>query len=139
MPYKLDYNDTNDNNMSDSDDSYDELDDKIDKYTIQDFLAFPTTKEMLEFDHYEQFSNKVEPKLYSLLSKIYNHCEHTLASPLRLDPTRRGLGTIVGMIYKHVEKKYNIELFKNYPELALPFLIAEKKKDAENKKKKNIK
>ena len=74
MPYKPYYNDINDNNISDSDDSYDELDDKIDKYTIQDFLTFPATKEMLEFDHYEQFSNKVEPKLYSLLSKIYNHC-----------------------------------------------------------------
>ena len=55
-----------------------------------------------------------------------------MSSALRYDNSSKGIGMITGLVYKYIDKKYDLEIFEKNPELASS-LIA---KLEENKNKK---
>jgi len=131
MPRKTYYN-QEENAHSDSEDSIHSIDEKVQKFTLDDFLKFPPTRDILEASHYQTFLDTATPELQDLLDEIYDYCEKQISTALRMDYSQRGKGTIIGMIYNHIEKKYNAQIFEYYPELAKPLIIAEKEKKNNN-------
>ena len=40
-----------------------------------------------------------------------------MSSALKFDQSSKGIGKITGLIYKYIDKKYNLEFFYENPEL----------------------
>ena len=55
-----------------------------------------------------------------------------MSSALRFDISSKGIGKITGLVYKYIDKDYNLEIFYEKPELASSLLA----KLEENKNKK---
>ena len=127
MPRKNYYN-QEENVHSDSDDSIHSIDEKVKKFKLDDYLNFPPTRDILEASHYQTFLDTATPELQDLLDEIYDYCEKQMSTALRMDYSQRGKGTIIGMIYNHIEKKYDARIFEYYPELAKPLITAENDK-----------
>ena len=118
---------------TDTDDSEYEIDEKIYKFTLKDYLKFPYTRNALIYHHHQKFLETCEPKLKKQMDNIYDYCQNQqMASVLRLDLSKRGVGHIIGMIYKYIKKDYDLEIFEKRPELIQP-LIAAKQKEKNNR------
>ena len=120
------------NAYSDSDESVHSIDEKVKQFTLQDYLNFPKTREILETFHYQTFLETAAMDLQHLLDDIDDYCNRRMASTLRLDFSQNGKGIIVGMVYNHLEKKYDLKIFDDYPELIKPLITAEKEKNNNN-------
>jgi len=122
-------------NISDAE-SIDSSDEKIEKikktFKIDDFLKCAATKKILVWHHLEKFSTKTEPELKVLYQNIKLHCDQQMSSALRFDKTSRGMGMVIGLVYKFIKKEYDLEIFENKPELANPLIAEYEKKN--NKK-----
>ena len=53
-----------------------------------------------------------------LLYNIDLHCKQTMASALKFNRNNEISGMIVGIVYKYIQKKYNLKIFEERPELA---------------------
>jgi len=119
-----------------SDDEEDENDKeqikKIKKLKLEDFLKFKKTRKILEIEHLDNFFDNCEKDVNKLYLKIKNCCKQQMSSALRFDVSSKGMGMISGLVYKYIDKNYNLEIFYENPEL-VGNLIA---KLEENKNKK---
>ena len=105
---------------------------KIKKLKLEEFLNFPKTRKILEIEHLDNYFDNCEKDIIKLYSKIKKHCKEQMSSALKYDNSSKGIGMITGLVYKYIDKKYNLEIFEKNPELASS-LIA---KLEENKNKK---
>ena len=105
---------------------------KIKKIKLEEFLNFPKTRKILEVEHLDNYFDNCEKDIIKLYSNIKKHCKEQMSSALRYDNSSKGIGMITGLVYKYIDKKYDLEIFEKNPELASS-LIA---KLEENKNKK---
>ena len=105
---------------------------KIKKLKLEDFLNFPKTRKILEVEHLDNYFDNCEKDIIKLYSNIKKHCKEQMSSALKYDNSSKGIGMITGLVYKYIDKKYDLEIFEKKPELASS-LIA---KLEENKNKK---
>jgi|TARA_B100000945_G_C20026106_1_gene432289 hypothetical protein len=106
---------------------------KLEKFKLQDYINNPKTKKLLENDHLEKFSNTAEKDICNLYFKIKKYCKGRQSSVLHFDNSSKGIGEIVGLTYKYINKTYSLELFNKNPELAQPLI-----REYEDKKNKGI-
>jgi len=126
------YNDNDAFSDSDSDGSIASIDFKVQEFSLDDYLNFKSTRESLQNYHYQTFLDTAVPELQDLLDDIYSYCKSQMSSLLKLDPAERQKGTIIGMIYNHIEIEYDIKLFEEFPHLIKPLIAAEKEKNNNN-------
>ena len=106
--------------------------DKIKKIKLEDFLAFPKTRKILEVQNLDNFFENCEKDIKKYYSKVKKHCKEQMSSALKFDISSKGIGEITGLVYKYIDKDYNLEIFYEKPELASSLLA----KLEENKNKK---
>ena len=117
---------------SSSDDDGEEIINKIKKIKVEEFLHFKETREILEINHLDTFFENCEKDINKLYDKIKECCDQQMSSALRFDIPGKGKGKIAGLVYKYINKEYNLEFFEEYPELTTN-LIA-KLEEKNNKK-----
>jgi hypothetical protein len=112
------------NNQSDN--SYDSDDEKSQNlkklFKKKDYLECEKTKEILEAFHLQTYFDTAEKDIKNLLYNIDLHCQQTMSSALKLNRNNEISGKIVGIVYKHIQKKYDFKIFEKQPELANPLL-----------------
>ena len=92
-----------------------------DMFTLRDFVRDPTTRAILDEQHNILFEEQIEPCIKTYYNTLKTNSEDT--NLLKHD--NRGLFycDLVKLIYKHVNKKYNLEIFYENPNLARTLLI----------------
>ena len=105
---------------------------KIKKIKLEDFLNFPKTRIILEREHLDNYFENCEKDIEKYYSKVKTHCKGQMSSALRFDVSSKGIGMITGLVYKYIDKNYNLEIFYENPEFANSLLA----KLQENKNKK---
>ena len=96
--------------------------DKIKKIKLEDFLAFPKTRKILEIQNLDNFFENCEKDIKKYYSKVKKHCKEQMSSALKFDISSKGIGEITGLVYKYIDKDYNLEIFYENPELASSLL-----------------
>ena len=123
---EINYNDYSDG------DSVSSTEDKVEKieklFTEKDFLNCKRTKHILEIEHLNNYFSNVEPNINMLYDQKRAKCQGHGASILRFDKGDKIKGLIAGLVYKHIHKKYDLEIFKTNPELANPLIQKYNKK-----------
>ena len=88
-----------------------------DLFKLSDFLKEHTTRVILEENHNKLFETHIEPKIKILYeTKKQDIIEDTRL--LHRDNRGLFLSDLLKIIYKHINKKYDLEIFYNNPELA---------------------
>jgi len=92
-----------------------------DMFTLRDFVREPTTRAILDEQHNILFEEQIEPCIKTYYNTLTKNTEDT--NLLKHD--NRGLFycDLLKLIYKHVNKKYNLEIFYENPILARTLLI----------------
>ena len=90
------------------------------------YFECKTTCNFLVDQHLQTFFDTVELDILKYYEKVYNYCKQNYSTTLRFDRRGIGSGKIVGLIYKYIEKEYNLEEIEEYPQL-MEILIAYKK------------
>jgi hypothetical protein len=104
---------------------------ELEKYNINDYLECPETKQLLETEFYLKFETELSEKLKGLYE---NFCfDKNLESSNIMSKDYDGIknNTFFSLIYKVIEKQYDLNIFYNEPSLAFP-MIASKKKNIDN-------
>ncbi|MDC0142067.1 hypothetical protein OAI84_00555 [bacterium] len=122
---EINYNDYSD---VDSVSSTEEKVEKLEKFKEVDYLSCQKTKNLLEIEHLNNFFNGAEHEINMLYEKKKVKCQGYGASILRFDNGEKIKGLIAGLVYKHINKKYNLEIFKTNPKLANPLIQKYNKK-----------
>jgi hypothetical protein len=122
----IDYNNVSDDeSVSSAEEIYNDF---KNKFTIKDYLNCKSTKNALEKEHLEHFFETAEKDINALYLKIHKYCEINNTSILRFDPNYSCKALIAGLVYKHIQKKYNLNIFENNPELIQPLIAKYKEK-----------
>ena len=99
-------------------------------YKLNDFLSNEQTYSVLEQDRIDRFEENLEPKITEKFLEIFKHENETLSS-MSIKNLGAASGEFTSILFQHLKKDYDLEVFYNNPELAQPLLECEK---PENKK-----
>lgn len=99
-------------------------------YKLDDFLFNKETYSILEQDRIDRFEKDVEPKIKEKFLEAFKKENETLSS-MSIKNLGAASGEFVGILFQHLRKEYDLDIFYNNPELAQPLLECEKQ---ENKK-----
>jgi hypothetical protein len=99
-------------------------------YKLNDFLSNEQTYSILEQDRIDRFEKNLEPKITEKFLETFKHENETLSS-MYINNLGAASGEFVAIIFQHLRKDYDLEVFYNNPELAQSLLECEKN---ENKK-----
>lgn len=99
-------------------------------YKLNDFLSNEQTYSILEQERIDTFEKNLEPKITEKFLETFKHENETLSS-MSIKNLAAASGEFTAIVFQHLTKKYDLELFYNNPELAQPLLECEKN---ENKK-----
>ena len=97
-----------------------------DLFKLSDFLLEPTTRVLLEDNHNKLFETHIE----SNIKTLYESTKLEISENTRLlhrDNRKMFLTDLLKIIYNNINKKYDLEIFYNNPELAR-HLVAKYKK-----------
>jgi hypothetical protein len=100
-----------------------------DIFTLRDFVREPTTRAILDEQHNILFEQRIEP----CIKTCYNNIKKEIDDTDLLNRDNRGLFycDLLKLIYNHVNKKYNLEIFYENPSLARVLLIKLKLKNSQ--------
>ncbi len=92
------------------------------RFTLPDYMSCPETKEMLEIEHHNKYADVCESMLHDWYLGKCDVAARSLSSALRYDPYGTQFGVLSALVYKHIKKEYDLELFEFDPNLAEPLL-----------------
>lgn len=105
-----------------------------DLFKLSDFLAEPSTRVILEENHNKLFEDHIEANI----KKIYDSKKMEISENTRLlhrDDRGLFLTDLIKIIYDNVNKKYDLEIFYNNPDLAKHLVAKYKDSIKQNDKK----
>ena len=98
-----------------------------DMYTLNDFLRVPTTRVTLENQHEKEFYSILKPKIKDFHDEIMENIK--FYSRLLCKDTRNlFIEDLIYLIFKHINKKYDLTNFYEDPSLASKLLEQTMKK-----------
>ena len=99
-------------------------------YNLDDFLKCNATNKILQEEHNYNFEKYMEPKILNFYNIMKNETFIKNSNLFKKDKGGNASGELVAIIFNNLNKKYNLDIFYNNPELASPLIEMEK----ENKK-----
>jgi len=94
-------------------------------YKLNDFLSNEQTYSILEQDRIDRFEQNIEPKLTEKFLDTFKR-ENERLSSMSIDNLGAASGEFTAILFQHLRKDYDLEIFYNNPELAQPLLECEK-------------
>jgi len=96
-------------------------------YKLNDFLACKETNQLLEYEHYNNYENQIEPQIIELYEFFKKNLDNNGIRIFNKDNGGSAIGELVSLIYNNLNKNYDLTLFYQNPELAQSLLEMDKK------------
>jgi len=94
---------------------------QIQAFTVRDYLKCKETRDILVNDFYEKFEENIETSMKDLFLNFYYALNGKFSGALyRADEEH--VEDFLSLLKYHIRKDYNINLFKENPELAKPLI-----------------
>ena len=95
------------------------------RFTLEDYLRCSETHQILEEERFQEFNDKLYVAIENFYDKVCEECNAGLSSALYydLDGCHFG-GNLIGLVYNNLKKKYNLQIFYDYPDLATPLITS---------------
>ena len=95
---------------------------ELEKYSINDYLECRDTKQILESEFYIDCETKLSEKLKGLYENICYDKSNEKSNILSKDNEGALANSFFSIIYKNIEKQYDLDIFHNNPTLAYSML-----------------
>jgi hypothetical protein len=106
---------------------------ELEKYCLKDYLDCPDTKEKMETEFYLDCETKLSDKIKGLYENFCYDKHNENSNILSKDPYGNLSNSFFSMIYKNIEKQYDLDLFYNNPTLAYSMINLKKSKSNDKK------
>ena len=127
------YDDNPVDNPSDSDDGLCEKGQYLkENFTLEDFLEFSKTKEILDQNHLWKFERNCEVILEKFYKAEVDFCQGDLSTLFNNETGYENRGYFEAVVFNHVKPKYDLELLYDNPSFCNSFIEFHDKKVAEN-------
>ena len=90
-------------------------------YKLNDFLSNKETYSILEQDRIDRFEKNIEPKITEKFLETFKNENETLSS-MYINNLGAASGEFVALLFRHLRKDYDLDVFYKNPELAQPLL-----------------
>ena len=91
------------------------------RFTLDDFLMCPETRQILEEERYQKLGDTLYHDIEEFYEGVCQECGGGVASALYYDQEgMRFCGDLIGLVYQYLVPKYDIQIFYDQPKLAKP-------------------
>lgn len=91
-------------------------------FTLKDYIKHPETKAILDQMHIWGFTKKCEKEIIDYYRNSTRRAAASDATIFAYDYGGHHAGTLAGLIYKYIEREYDLSIFYDYPHLAQPLI-----------------
>ena len=106
-----------------------------DNFTFQDFWNYKPTQDILKNEFIQEFYDTVGKEITEFYLKERDHCVSNLSNLFAFDVDGTKAWILESLVYNHIEKEYDLELFYNNPCWATSFVHYHLENDKKNVKK----
>lgn len=89
-----------------------------DHFSLDDFLDFNETRELLYNDFVENYENGCEKEIEDFYERETKFCNQTLSTAFACGNEQEHLGSFLALVFRNIEPKYNLNIFYDEPKLA---------------------
>lgn len=93
----------------------------IRRYRVNDYMQCEETHKILETVWYNDFIHRLEDPITRLFNKYFNQASKIQSSFLYCANKEHGI-VLLDILQHHIQRRYNTQIFKEQPDLALPLL-----------------
>jgi len=97
-----------------------------DHFSLDDYLKYPETRCILEQFHEWNIEKKCELPLIHFYTGEITATSNCLATIFASDRGAHHVGTLIGIVFNHIEPQYDLTIFYDYPYLAQGLIDDEK-------------
>jgi len=91
------------------------------RFTLDDFLMCPETRQILEEERYQKLGDTLYHDIEEFYEAICQECGGGVASALYYDQEgSRFFGDLMGLVYQYLVPEYDLQIFYDHPNLAKP-------------------
>lgn len=98
------------------------------KFTLNDYLECPETREILEEQWFQTFSKQCEKRVWGFYEREQKEQQASSSSILFYDKYGSYAGHLSALIFPYIEPQYDLQIFYDFPYLAQPLIEALKDK-----------
>lgn len=88
--------------------------------TVEEFLKNEKTREILEGEHFLKYEIEMEKKMEKIFDDFYNEFNSNIL--LSTNNAKYCGLAFSSLVYNHINKNYDISIFRDCPELATPII-----------------
>jgi|SaaInlStandDraft_1057018.scaffolds.fasta_scaffold105528_2 hypothetical protein len=93
-----------------------------DNFTLEDFLSCDKTRKILEQDWYNEFTYKIENQIEEFYENERGYFREDISTLFYYDTCGSFVSHLTSLLFKHIEPKYDLEIFYENPCLAKPLI-----------------
>ena len=110
----------------------------LETFNENDFLNCQETFSILQEKHFEKFEKECVPLILDCYQDYRNNMQGLCASVLYYDINNSFESELKSIVYKHIHKKYDFDIFYKNPSLARPLITKIDNYDESTEKKKTM-
>jgi hypothetical protein len=95
----------------------------LETFTDKDFLECDETRDILKRKHIEKFEEECVPKIIECYNYHHHNMHGVCATALYYDINNSFESHLKSIVYKHISKKMDFNIFHENPYLAKPLII----------------
>ena len=93
-----------------------------DNFTFDDFWDYPATRKILQNEFLQTFNDTLGSQIADFYATERNHAHRKMANLFAFDIDGSKGGFLEAMVFNHIKKEYDIEIFYKHPEWARSFV-----------------
>lgn len=102
----------------------------IESFSLDDFLKFPETREVLIEEHKYEFETNLEPSIHKFFKKELSFCQKSYSTLFANERNHEHIGIFKAIVFNNIEPNYDLDIFSNNPRLAATMINTHKERCA---------
>jgi|TARA_B100000795_G_scaffold199322_1_gene153179 uncharacterized protein involved in type VI secretion and phage assembly len=90
----------------------------IESFSLEDFLKFPATRDVLLEEHKYEFETRLEPAIHNFFRKEVGFCQKSYSTVFANERELEHIGIFKAIVFNNIEPNHDLEIFSDNPRLA---------------------
>jgi hypothetical protein len=102
----------------------------LESFSLDDFMKFPDTREILIEEHKYEFETKLEPSIHNFFQKEVSFCQQSYSTAFANERNLEHIGIFKAIVFNNIKPDYDLGIFSNNPRLATTMINTYKERCA---------
>jgi hypothetical protein len=105
-------------NYTDDEEPKDNAMELIESFSLDDFLKFPETREILLQEHKDEFETKLEPPIHNFFRQEVSFCQQSYSTLFANERDCEHIGIFKAIVFNNIIPNHDLDIFIDNPRLA---------------------